>query len=67
MKKDYVTITIPRRFKGEGERFIGCNGRRFLVKCGTPVEVPAAVAEVYFNSVRQREAAESRISDLAVI
>lgn len=66
MKKNYTTIIVPRRYKGEGERFFACNGRRYLIKCGVPVEVPVCVAEVYNNSLMQRAAAEEKISSLTV-
>ena len=59
------TIVIPKRSKGENERFIACNGRRLLIKCGVPVEVPREIAEVWYNSVAQREAAEERIRGFA--
>ena len=55
------TIFIPKRSKGENERYIACNGRRLLIKCGVSVEVPPEIAEVWHNSERQREAAEERI------
>lgn len=65
MKKT-VSIMIPKRCKGEEERFFACNGRRYLVKCGVMVDVPCDIAEVYFNSVAQRASADRAIDNLAV-
>ena len=62
MKKEVkVTLRIPKRWKGDDERFISCNGRRVLVKTGCDVELDPALAEVYYNSVRQREESDERI------
>ena len=59
-----VTVRIPKRWKGDNERFISCNGRRVMVKTGVDVEVDAPLAEVYFNSVRQRDESEEHIAKL---
>ena len=65
MKKvSKITVKIPKRWKGDDERFISCNGRRVLVKTGCEVELDPATAEVYFNSVRQREESDERISSM---
>ena len=67
MKKktvEKVKIYIPKRNKNDTERFIACNGRRVMVQTGREVEVAPEIAEVYENSVRQREAAEMRISGM---
>ena len=63
MKK--VTLKIPKRWKGDDERFIACNGKRVLVKTGVEVSLDADVAEVYLNSEAQRTQSERRISELA--
>ncbi|MBQ7670249.1 MAG: hypothetical protein IJS45_05965 [Clostridia bacterium] len=62
-KKNKVTINIPKRWRGDDERFIACNGRRVLVKTGVDVEVAPEIAEVYFNSVSQRDESERKISE----
>lgn len=65
MKKvSKVTIRIPKRGRGDDERFIACNGRRVLVKTGVDVEVDPEIAEVYFNSEAQRSESERRISEM---
>ena len=63
MKK--ITIRIPKRWKGDDERFLSCNGKRVMVKTGIDVDVSPAIAEVYFNSVRQRDESEEHIARLA--
>ena len=63
-KQKKVTIRIPKRWKGDDERFLACNGRRVLVKTGCDVEVSPAIAEVYFNSEGQRAECERRISEM---
>ncbi len=60
-----ITVRIPKRWRGDDERFISCNGRRVLVKTGVDVELDPALAEVYFNSVRQRDESDERIKSLA--
>ena len=67
MKKkttEKVKIYIPKRNKNDTERFIACNGKRVMVQTAREVEVSPEIAEVYENSVRQREAAEERISGM---
>lgn len=59
--KKKVEIFIPKTSKGDNERFIAVNGRRVLVKTGTPVEVAPEIAEVFFNSQRQRADADAKI------
>lgn len=59
-----VKIYIPKRNKNDNERFIACNGKRVMVQTGKSVEVSPEIAEVYNNSVKQREEAEKRISDM---
>lgn len=61
---DKVTIRIPKRGKGDDERFLACNGKRVLVKTGVDVEVDPDIAEVYFNSERQRAECESKLSEM---
>lgn len=59
-----VKIYIPKRNKNDNERFIACNGKRVMLQTGKTVEVSPEIAEVYYNSVRQREEAEKRISNM---
>lgn len=59
-----VKIYIPKRSKNDNERFIACNGRRVMIQTGKSVEVSPEIAEVYYNSVSQREEADRRISGL---
>ena len=63
-KTNKITVNIPKRWRGDDERFISCNGRRVMVKTGVDVELDPALAEVYFNSARQREESERRIIEL---
>ena len=44
MKNAKVKIMIPKRCKGDDERFIACNGKRILVKTGCEVEVDPDIA-----------------------
>ncbi len=70
MKKkptEKVKIYIPKRNKNDTERFIACNGKRVMIKTGVAVEVAPEIAEVYENSVRQREEAEKRISGMVTV
>ena len=64
-KTSKVTVRIPKRWKGDDERFIACNGKRVLVKTGVDVELTPDLAEVYFNSVAQRDESERTIAGLA--
>ena len=54
-------IIIPKRSKGDNERYLACNGRRVLIKTGVPVEVSSEIAEGWRNSEAQREMAEEKI------
>ena len=54
-------IIIPKRSKGDNERYLACNGRRVLIKTVVPVEVSSEIAEVWRNSEMQREMAEEKI------
>lgn len=66
MKKlEKVRVTIPKRGRGDEERFISCNGRRVLVKTGVEVELDRDIAEVYFNSLRQSAECERKIAEMA--
>ena len=65
MENEKVTLRIPKRWKGDDERFIACNGRRVLVKTGVDVQLDADIADVYFNSCEQREETERRIAEMA--
>ena len=60
-----VTIRIPKRSRGDDERFLACNGRRVLVKTGVDVEVDPAIAEVWYNSCAQRDVSEEHIRALS--
>ena len=64
-KTTKITVRIPKRWKGDEERFLACNGKRVLVKTGVDVALDPDIAEVYFNSERQRAAAERRATELA--
>ena len=54
-----------RLFKDHGEYrdpvFAAVNGRTYLIQRGEEVEVPACVAEVLENSMRQQQAADALI------
>ncbi len=64
-ENEKVTLRIPKRWKGDDERFIACNGKRVLVKTGVDVQLDADIAEVYFNSCDQRDESERRIAEMA--
>ena len=64
MENEKVTLRIPKRWKGDDERFLACNGRRVLVKTGVDVQLDADLAEVYYNSCDQRDDAERRIAEM---
>lgn len=66
-KSTKVKLIIPKRCKGDNERFIACNGKRILVKTGCEVELDPDIAEVYRNSEEQREAACRRIAGMVSI
>ncbi len=65
MRQKKVKLTIPKRGRGDEERFLSCNGHRVLVKTGVEVEVDADIAEVYYNSLRQRAEGERLIAEMA--
>ena len=60
-----ITLKIPKRWKGDDERFIACNGKRVLVKTGCEISLDRDLAEVYYNSEAQRAESERRISEFA--
>ena len=64
MENEKVTLRIPKRWKGDDERFLACNGRRVLVKTGVDVQLDADLAEVYYNSCDQRDDAERSIAEM---
>ncbi len=64
MEEKKVSVLLSKRSRNESERFISCNGRRFLVKTGISVAVPPEIAEVIENADAQRAAAEARIASL---
>lgn len=53
-----VTVVIPRRDRGDTERYVSVNGRNALIRTGVPVEVPAIFAEVIEESIRADAAAD---------
>ena len=61
---DEIEIFVPRRYKGDNQRAVHINGKRYLVKVGVPVKVPKCVAEVLNRSINQREAYNAMIEKL---
>ncbi len=53
-----VRIYIPKKNKGDSERFVSVNGRTALIKTGEYVRVPLCFAEVLEESRRADEEAE---------
>lgn len=52
-----VTIRIPRMRKDEEDEVVWVNDRRFIIKKGIEVEVPACVEEVLRHRDEMRERA----------
>lgn len=50
-----VTLVIPRDPGGEQMMFIALNGKAYNIPRGKPVEVPKAVAEIYYRSIQAEE------------
>ncbi len=57
-KKSNRTVYIEKRGRYDDERYVAVNGRRLIVKCGTPVSVSEEFAEVIEHSI-----AQDRLSD----
>jgi len=60
-----VTLAIPavKTMDEEPNIFVGLNGKNYIVKKGTTVEMPRAVAEIIINSIEaEQEAVEAKIS-----
>lgn len=56
-----VEIYIPRKNKGDTERYVAVNGENMLIKTGCTVTVPLRFAEVIRESERCDAAAEAFI------
>jgi len=50
--------------KYKDDVYVGYNGRDYLIKRGVRVEVPTAVAEIYYRSEQQRAIANEQSKDL---
>ena len=61
-----VFVTLPR-LQGQNavqEEFFSVNGKNYLIKRGTEVEVPEEVAEVIRNSAKAEEYAMNYVDNL---
>ena len=58
---DMRDIFIPRKNKGDTERYVAVNGENMLVQTGKVISVPARFAEVIEESLRCDELAEKFI------
>ena len=58
---EMVEIYIPRKNKGDTERYVAVNGENMLIKTGITVNVPVHFAEVIAESQRCDAAAEAFI------
>lgn len=59
-----VTITIPKRYKGDKWRYVTLNGVPYRCKVGTPIQVPESVAAIIEQSIAQREYYENLVEKL---
>ena len=54
--RQFVTVVLPRATgKEEDFLFVGLNGKGYTIKRGIPVRVPRPVADIVYESERQRE------------
>lgn len=57
------TIFIPKRNRSDNERYVALNGRRMIIKCGEPVEVPIEFAAVIEQSLETERISDEYISE----
>lgn len=63
--EEKVILTVPWVDGEESEITIGINGKNWVIMKGEPVEVPRAVAEIYWQSERQKMFVERQRRALA--
>lgn len=61
--KKTKTVFIPKRGRNDSERYVAVNGRRMIIKCGEPVEVPAEFAAVIEHSLETERISDEYISE----
>lgn len=59
-----VTITIPKRYKGDKVRYVTLNGVPYRCKVGKPIELPESVAAIIQQSIDQRDYYERLVEHL---
>lgn len=62
--KKLVKIKLPRVKGGAPDLYVSVNDRNWRIQRGKEVEVPAYVAAVIENSIKQDEETAARIDDL---
>lgn len=55
---EMVTLHVPKASGEDRMLFIGLNGKAWNIPRGTTVEVPKPVADIYYQSVQNAEAAD---------
>ncbi len=57
------TVFIPKRNRNDNERYVALNGRRMIIRCGEPVEVPSEFAMVIEQSLETERLSDEYISE----
>jgi hypothetical protein len=57
-----TTVYIPKRGRNDNFRYVAINGKRMLIRCGEPVEVPADFAAVINQGQKQDDESDSFIA-----
>jgi len=55
-------VYIPKRGRNDNFRYVAINGKRMLIRCGEPVEVPADFAAVINQGLKQDDESDSYIA-----
>lgn len=55
--EDRVMVVVPRDPGGDTMIFVALNGKPYNIPRGKPVELPANVAQIIYNSLAAEEAA----------
>lgn len=63
--EDMVTIVVPREpgTVGDDMYFVALNGKAYNIPRGKPVQLPAPVAAVYYESIAAQDAAFMHIDE----
>ena len=56
------TVYIPKRGRNDNFRYVAINGKRMLIRCGEPVEVPEDFAAVINQGQQQDDASDDYIA-----